>query len=279
MAACASATGAVPRDPPSNKRAAERDAERLLQRAVLPSGSVRLPTEPAGDGGLLRHPPQSSTGLLVDRHAWWRSAEGLSAMVAFIKSHPEAGSELTGWGHLGGPDVPLNRFLVFSLPAVRGVISSRQVLFWVVALRAGGTGIRIDAQDVWVERRPPTERVPVGAREIDVTSALPGKPPIVSRRVTASSRVQRIVSWVNRLPTVQPGATSCPGVSSSPPLVTLKFRLRSGRPPVAVVSATDYHYSNQCDPVSLTIRGHAQKPLIGGDFLERVQRLLGVRFR
>ena len=171
--------------------------------------------------------------------------------------------------------------LGFTLPPVRGVIFSRTLLLNVVALRGGGSGIRVDAQDIWLEPRPVSERVPAGVGEIDITSALPGKPPTVSRHVTAPSDVRTIVGWIDRMQIVQPfGAMSCPAFIYPAPVVTFNFRAAGGGPLLAKAMLIDYCFSSfSCNPVTFAIRGHTEKPLLGGDFLARVQRLLGVRFR
>ncbi len=269
---------AAPTSGPANKQVAQRDAERLLDSVVLPAGSVRLTQEPHGDGRLLHQPPQWSSGALVDLHGWWRSPGALPSAIAFVKSHPPAGSKLTQFGQQGGPGVPRNHTLGFSMPAVQGVTSSRIVLFNLVALRGGGTGIRVDAQEVWLLPRPASERIPAGVREIDVSSGrLPGYPRPVSREVTAPAKVRKIIGWVNQMLVVQPGATSCPPLPAAP-VVSFGFRTRAGGRLLAQAKLDEYPYSNACNPVTLTIRGVRQKPLLGGDFLSRVGRLLGVRF-
>ncbi len=175
------------RTPAGNRRAAQRDAERLLSLPQLPPGSVRLAAEPGGDGRLLRRPPEGSSGLLIDRFRWWRSPRSFAAVIAFLRAHPPAGSKFSESSRTGGPGVPSNQTLGFTLPPVQGVIYSRTLLLEVVALRGGGSGVRVDAQDIWLQPRPASEQVPTGVREIDVTSALPGKRPTVSRHVDGLS--------------------------------------------------------------------------------------------
>lgn len=261
---------------PANKRAAERDAGRLLQSAVLPPGSVRVSVEPRGDGRLLRNAPEASTGLLVDRSGWWRTSRSLASVVAFIKSHPPAGSARSGSGQQGGPGVPHNHLLGFSLTPVQGVTSSRGVLFESAALRGGGTGIRIDAQEIWLLARPAGERVPAGVHEITVVKGWRGRPPLFSRAVSAPAKVRKIVAWLDALPIVQPAAISCAALPAAP-RVTFQFRAAPAGRLLAQASMGDYSFSSDCNPVAFSIGGVPQKPLMGGEFLGRVQRLLGVR--
>jgi hypothetical protein len=160
------------------------------------------------------------------------------------------------------------------------VSSARALTFDAVALRTGGTGIRVDAQETWILGRPAGEKVPAGVHEVAVTSTRPGTAPILSRTVTGPARVRRIVAWIDRMQIVQPGSYSCPALLTGQPVVTFDFRAAAGGPMLAQASLTDYGFeSGPCDPVSFSIRGHSQKPLIGGNFLNLVQRLLGVRFR
>ncbi len=182
---------------------------------------------------------------------------------------------------MGGPGFPRNRFLTFELRPVRGVIASRELDFWVVALRGGGTSVRVDAQDVWIVPRPASERLPAGVGGVDVTSTWRRKPPIVSMRVTAPDKVDRIVALINGMQTVQPGVTlSCAMLRPGQPAVTFNFRAHRGGPLVAKATLTDYGFpSGPCNPVNLTIHAHRQSPLVGGNFLANVQRLLGVNFR
>ena len=265
---------------PGNRSAAVRDAERLLRQARLPPGAVRVSAEPRGDHRLLDKPPQSTTGNLVDCHAWWRTRASFTSVLAFLGAHRPRASRGKGSGQLGGPGIPRNHMLDFDLPPIDRVISARTLLFDVVALRGGGTAIRVDTQDTWLVPRPASERIPPGVHEIDVHDGRPGKPPILSRRITDSARIQKIVSLLARMEIVQPGATSCPLLLTGQPIVTLDFLARAGGQVLARASLTDYGFpSGPCNPVSLTIRGHTQKPLLGGNFLLQVQRLLGVRFR
>jgi len=79
-----------------------------------------------------------------------------------------------------GPGIPSNRQLIFAFPAIGGRISTRWLNVTAVALPRGWTGLRVDAQDVWIVPRPPSEKVPSGVREIHIASAYAGRPPSVS---------------------------------------------------------------------------------------------------
>jgi len=114
---------------------------------------------------------------------------------------------------------------------------------------------------------------PPGIREIDVRS------PSGLVRVTAPKKVDRIVRWFDRLPTVRPGIFSCPALVYGRK-ITLAFRDADGVVARARYAADWPNHSlvsSQCTPISF--RGGRWKPkgLIGGRILLRVQRLLDVR--
>jgi hypothetical protein len=264
----------------SNRRAAVRDAKRLLAVAQLPPGAVPLFVEPPGDDGLLVNPPPEPTGQIVDRHGWWRVSATFDSVIAFLGAHPPPGSESAGGSAIGGHGVPSNQMMLYWFRAISGVVSMRVLTFHAVALRGGGTGVRIDAQETWILPRPVSEKVPSGVGEISVTSARPGSAPILSRTVSRPGKVRRIISLIDHLQIVQPWVYSCPALLAGQPVVTFDFRAATGGRVLAQASVTDYRFeSGPCNAVSFSIAGHRMKPLIGGDFLSQVQRLLGVRFR
>jgi hypothetical protein len=74
-----------------------------------------------------------------------------------------------------------------------------------------------------------------------------------------------------------PSGTSCPVLGG--PIVTFDFRFVSGVL-LARASVIDFQgTSGPCNAIEFSMHGHLQPPLIGGNFLKRVQRLLGVSFQ
>ena len=263
----------------SNRRAATRDAARLRGLVTLPPGAIRVSTQPPGDDKLLIEPPQEPTGQVVDRFGWWQVPATFDSVVAFLQTHRPRGSEPQGSGRAGGPAIPENEMFSFAFPPSSGV-SIRTVTFYAVALRGGGTGIRVDAQESWILARPASEKVPAGVHEVEITSVRPSGTPILSRSVTDRAKVRRIISLLDQMQIVQPGTYSCPLLPEGQPVVTFDFRAAAGQPVLAQASVTDYGFeSGPCNAVSFSIRGHRQKPLLGGSFLSQIQRLLGIRFR
>ena len=253
-----------------NKIAAQRDAKRLLSQVVLPAGAQSLAAEPSGDGGLLRGPFQIPAGKLVDRDQLWQVSKPLDSVIAFVKAHPPQDAPKTGpgGGSVGGPGYPSNKTLIFALPGISGRVSNRWLDITLVALPDGTTGVRADAQEIWIVPRPRTEVVPRGVREIGG-----------SVHVVKKANVARIIRWFNRLPTVQPGVVHCPIAALPSTTLTLSFRSASGaalaRASFGIRGPGNGLISTRCNPIAFSIRGKRRTPLIGGHFLLRVERLLG----
>ena len=263
-----------------NRDRAAHDAAALLTRAVVPPGAVRLARSPGGaatgiDNGL----PGFATPVLADRYAWWRAPGQPAAVLAFLRTHPPAGAKLrsTGSGGAAGEETSWYRWYAF--PPVKGVLAFRGLLVKLAALSAHTVVLRVDAQVIWIVPRPPSERIPAGVHEIDVVRARRGQRPAVSLSVTQPGEVARIVSLVDALPTVQPGAIACPMLPVDGPRVTLTFRAAGAGAVLAQASqpADLPGPTTACDPMSLAIRGRARTPLLGGiGALRAVGRLLGV---
>jgi hypothetical protein len=253
--------------PADNKLAAQRDAERLLRLVALPPGAQRLASEPSGDGGVLGGPCTSPMSpKVIDSSRFWQVDESLDSVIAFVQAHPPNGSRWAGSCSASGSSTPGTETLFFQFTAKPGRISHRYLLVKMTPLASGATGVRADAQEIWIVPRPPTEVVPRAVREIDG-----------SIQVTNRAKVARIVRWFNCLPTVQPGFISCRAQLMPAMTATLDFRKANGNL-LAEARFTTYApdfslVSDQCDPISFNINGRQQTALIGGRFLPRVQRL------
>ena len=152
----------------------------------------------------------------------------------------------------------------------------QRLLSITMARLNGRTVIRVDAGAAWVYPRSPREVVPAGVREIDIANRA------ASQQITDPAKVARIVRWFDALNIVQPGIgpVHCALLLASK--VTFTFRSATGEM-VAKAIAPSVPASG-CNPIEFTIHGRRQTPLIdstpggGRAFIERVQRLLGVRF-
>jgi hypothetical protein len=119
--------------------------------------------------------------------------------------------------------------------------------------------------------------VPNGARLVHVASRDVGEQPPVAVTVTASAKVRRIVGWIDRMRPVPSGSYNCPAMIAIEPIIRLTFRAHPKGPVLARASEIDYGYGSfPCNPLTLTVPGRKPQSLIGGRFLERLQRLLGI---
>jgi hypothetical protein len=246
-----------------NRVAAETDAGNLLARLVLPAGSSYSATQPEGSSPHLSQPSQvPGTPKLFDRPAWWSVPGSPQAVLESIKQQPPEGSHLFGESsdiQLGVGEV--SHSIEFSWPPVAGVLASRALLLTAVAEPGGTTGLRADAQVVWVVPRPVSERIPARARVLEVDYSKGGKPP---REFTVLNRraVRRIAALIDGLPIVQPiDPHSCPAMQANPRTVTITFRAApTGR---ALAEATQVEPPGSCAAMSLEIYGTRRPALTG----------------
>jgi hypothetical protein len=252
-----------------NRVAAETDARNLLARLVLPPGSSYSATQPPGSSPHLSQPFQvPGTPKLIDRPAWWSVPGSPQAVLESIKQQPPRGSHLFGESsdiQLGVGE--LSHSLQFSWPSVTGVLSSRSLLLTLVAESGGRTGLRADAQVVWVVPRPASERIPAGARVLEIDYSKGEKPP---REFTVLNRraVHRIAALIDGLPIVQPtDPHSCPAMQANPRTVTLTFRAApAGR---SLAEAAQAEPPGSCAAMSLEIHGKRRPALTGAETVLR----------
>jgi hypothetical protein len=149
----------------------------------------------------------------------------------------------------------------------------RLLVLLLAALTLGEAGLAVAGNGGAGPRR--TEVVPARVGEVDVRSSRG-----ISRRVTNPAEVTTIVRWFDALHVDRSrGMYACPMIRANSPTVRFAFRDTNGNV-LARASVLDAFHglSGPCNPIDFRIRGHRELPLIGGHFLRRVQRLLGVRF-
>lgn len=280
----ASALAAVAaRTEAQNRVAAERDARRLLHRAPLPAGAIPSASEPLGDGGLLAHPGvEASANKLIDDHASSTVAAPFQSLRQFVRTHAPAGSRLTGTSTSGGPNVPANAGFSFAFRWRPAGVGSRALSVALVALGPDMTGVRVDAQDVWLVPRSSSERVPRSVRALQITrsSSQTGQGTTeglaITFKITDGAKIDQITRWIDALPIVQPGATACPSQPLHPPRVRFAFLSASGKPLASAAEAANIREpTTACDAMTFTVRGRAQPALLNGaQFLAHVDQLL-----
>src|ERR1700733_9634036 len=260
----------------ANEEAATNDAASLLASLNLPSDAVRQATEPAGDDGTLAQPVSApATPNAVDDHAWWVVPATTSQVLQYVKSHPPAGGASDFSGGSGGGGKPTVTAPGFQWKAIPGELSIRSLIVAVVRLQDGATGGRADSEVVWLTPRPPSERIPRGARRVVVTDTRGGEVVQGPFTVTSRATVARIASLLNGLPALQPGTYSCPAALGWRIRVAFyRSRTVSTTPPLALALAAP----SGCGVVQLRLNGRRQPPLAdGSEVSNRLSRLLGVR--
>jgi hypothetical protein len=260
-----------------NEQSAVSDAASLLPLLVLPPGTVQSSSEPMGDGGHLAAASERvATPNLVDQHTWWIVPLSRSETIAFVRAHPPVGSKLTGSGQGGigrvvrdGEPGVLSveeEWQEFGFAPIAGTLGQRSLSVTAVQLPDGSSGVRADAQVVWLTPRPPSEVIPSGASllRVSVPSRIrenrSGQRPF---NVASVPRIAAVVKLLNSLPAAQPGTRSCPIDFGN--RVRLRFYARRGASPLATVMINP----EACGGVGVVIRGKVAPELEGGSQLVR----------
>jgi hypothetical protein len=268
-----------------NKQAAETDAASLLSLVALPPGTVQSTAEPAGDGGDLADASQRvATPNLVDQHAWWIVPSSRSATIAFVLAHSPTGSKRTGGGEGGtgrvvhdgenGVQHVDEEWEVFGFPPIASTLGLRSVIVTAVQLPDGSSGVRADAQVVWLTPRPVSEVIPSGPHlmRVSVLSEIranrSGQRPF---DVASVPRIAAVVKLLNTLPAAQPGVRACPVDFGN--RVRLVFRARRGAPALSTVTIDP----GGCGGVGVVIGHTAEPELEGGSLLvKEIARAIAV---
>jgi hypothetical protein len=190
-----------------------------------------------------------------------------------VKAHRLPGfvDGVTSREHPGRP--PANLVLGYTNRRGAGPFPSRMLTVTMIR-RAGRTLIRVDAGAVWIYPRSPSEIVPAGVRVIVVRF---GRLNVaLERRVSRRGDIARIIRWFDALDIVQPGVFVRCGPFVPPGTMTFDF-LSDHDVLLAQAKAPARGYSTLCNPVSFSIRGHRQTPLMGANFTARVKKLLRIR--
>ena len=251
----------------ANKRAAQRQAPRLLRLLKLPAGAVAVSGDPSTGRLLSTAPFRPATANVVDVHRFWVVPGDPQSVLAWFDGHPPGRSQANMRGASASSHGFATAWSGFWFGPATSSLSDRELVVTVARARGGGTALRADSQVVWVTARPSWERVPSGARVVTISSRRLGRSPSSPLTVTASTATQ-IVRLVDALPAAQPGAVACP--NDAGPLVSLVFRHARTGPALATVVAD----GSGCGDVSIRV-GHRQgPPLTGGPGLIKQLQLL-----
>lgn len=249
---------------------AAREAGRLIAAIRIPGEVTTAASEPESTtalAGLSR-----ATGpLSVQRSSGWSVPRSASAVRAFLAAHPPAGTR-------PGP----RRQLTFIASRAPDGVASARVALTVVPTGPHSSAVHADVLVRWLVARSSAERVPAGARDLEIARGPLGHAPVLVVHVTAPGRIARIRALLDRLAPVQPGRVyHCPAQFPEVPVVSFVFRAGGAHSRVLAVATEQADVrspATACDAMHFTIDGRAQTPLLGGyRLLREVSGLLGRR--
>ncbi len=203
LAGCGASGPSPASVPPSPASIAKADAVALLAAARLPAGAQ--PSSASVGAG-----SEVDATSMVDLHR------------TFAVDTRPSGRWLTPRGALlaetGTSNIGLSDDTV-SFPAT-AVLPTRWLVYSFWARAGGGWTLRVDAQVVWVPRKPAAARVAPGAAEVDVAVVGVGR----GVRVTSASTIATLTAIVNSLRSEPLGVSAhCPEATGGTTL-SLSFR-------------------------------------------------------
>ena len=141
-----------------NRQAAEAEITALLGAAQVPPGAVRLSSAPIAF--LDAAPRTEGSPDFITLTGWWTVDASYATSVAWVREHPPAELRIDGGGYSGGPGIPSNMSFAFRAPDTAAYTGA--TLLIEVADMGGRTGIRMDAQAIWLPAKSPLEVVTKG---------------------------------------------------------------------------------------------------------------------
>jgi hypothetical protein len=188
----------------------------------------------------------------VDATGYWRATGTPTTLLAWEKAH--ISRSFSRQDVLLGPP---SWNTVYTLPAVPGVLPTREMNVQFYDAGRGGTVIMAEAMVSWQPPRPSSEVIPASVTEVTIGASGPwqGNPAPVT--ITSVLTVRRLAAFVNGLPLSTVGqGVPCPMGAG----FTLTFRAAAGGPPVAVANGP-----GACGQVTLTLNGKDEPPLLPPD--------------
>jgi hypothetical protein len=246
------------------RQRAAADAKTILGEFVPPPGAVRLAKRPA-------LPDAPVVGMIsaaeADAVGYWRVRGAPTALLAWEKAH--ISRSFSGQDVLLGPP---SWNTSYSLPAVSGVLPTREMNVQVYDVGGGMTVIMAAAMVSWQPPRPTAEAIPATVTTVTIAPSWSwqGNPAPVT--ITSAPLVRRLAALVNGLPvsTVSKDVP-CPMGAG----FTLTFRAAAGGPAVAVADGPA-----ECGVVHLTLDGHDEPDLQPpGSYLAAVLKIAGLPWK
>ncbi len=141
-----------------NRQAAEAEINALLGDVQVPPGAARLNSAPVA---FLNAAPQTEASPdFIALTGWWSVDLSYAKSVAWVRGHPPGGLTIDGGASYGGPGVAENTTFAFRAPDT-AAYTGATLLIELVDMGAR-TGIRVDAQAIWIPAKSPLEVVTKG---------------------------------------------------------------------------------------------------------------------
>jgi hypothetical protein len=143
----------------------------------------------------------------VSVHRWWSTPLSPPSALASLRARLPATLRLTGRGIgtvTGGATLT---YLILEGPPIRG--SNDETLLVTIAGDRRGSGIRADAQVLWVPPRTAAEDVSPGVRHVTLLEYRRDSSHVLARVTLSGARARRLARLVNDLPVDNRGPHGC----------------------------------------------------------------------
>jgi hypothetical protein len=257
------AVSSPPSGTPQQRAAAA--ARAILGDFVPPPGAVRLASQPELPGGSGTMVLNSTT--VVSAVGYWRVPGDATALQAWEKAHISRSFSRQDV-IVGPPDWNT----VYSLPAVPGVLDTREMNVQFYDAPGGVTLITADAMVSWQPPRPVSEQIPASVTVVTVAPLGPWLEHPDSVTITSVPVARRLAALINGLP-VSTARTDIPCPLGAG--FTLTFRDAVGGPAVAVAAGPA-----ECGVVHLQLNGKDNPDLQPpGSYSASVLKVAGLHWR
>jgi hypothetical protein len=235
---------------------------------VPPPGAVRLAKRPTLPGGWDGYPVATLiSSAQADAVGYWQVHGAPTALLAWEQSHISR-----AFSHQDVIIGPPSWSTMYSLPAVPGVLPTREMNVQVFDAGGGSTVIMAEAMVSWQPPRPASEVIPGSVTVVTVAASGPwqGNPAPVT--ITSMPAVRRLAALVNGLPVSTVGQdVLCPMAAG----FTLTFRALASGPAVAVADGPA-----ECSVVHLSLGGKDEPDLQPpGSYRAMVLKIAGLRWK
>ena len=198
--------GATPLD--SHLAIATAEAQRLLEDFLAPTGSNRLPGQPAGIEVSADPADAVSMPYQVSKTAWWQAAQPLKDLTTWLDQHPEQGLTSVEGDGAASPD---SQTIAFSGRPDAASLDGIRLTVTAYALTDDSTVLRVVADVDYVPPRPTSEVLPAASQLIVVpTFPVGSKETAAEVTLTDPSQITRIEQVIDALPKAPTGTAHCP---------------------------------------------------------------------